>query len=128
MSIRGAAFANRAIWFWPPRKSDLKFGSFAISFMASVVRVVLSVERDLLHRGFVAGQRVHNVFYKVRVIGSLSAADPRAAPVIALGSLADCPVAEDSVADFRFAARINSGRKRVSEQREVDAPCGVEES
>ena len=92
------------------------------------VGVVLGILGDLGHDVGIAGQRVHNVLDGGDVVSAGSSADPSAAPVIRLRALADCIVAEDTVANFLFAAFGLRSSEGVAQQGEVDAPGAVEEA
>ena len=93
-----------------------------------VVGVILRIQGDLLHNGFVAGQLLHHVTDDIGVIGTGCCADPSAAPVIGLRTFADCVIAVDAVAHFFLAALGHRGLQRVAQQGEIDAPGGIEEA
>ena len=92
-----------------------------------VVGVILRILGDLLHDGLVAGEAAHDVRNGGGVVGTGCRADPSAAPVIGLRTFADCVIAVDAVARFGFAA-LGLGRfQGITQQREIDAPGGIEE-
>ena len=92
-----------------------------------VVGVILRILGDLLHDGLVAGEAAHDVRNGGGVVGAGRGADPCAAPVIRLRAFADGVIAVDAVARFGFAA-LGLGRfQGIAQQREIDAPGGIEE-
>ena len=79
---------------------------------ALAVGVVLRILGDLGHDVSIAGQRVHDILDRGDVVSAGCCADPGAAPVIRLRALADCIIAEDTVADFLLASlRLRRGQR-----------------
>ena len=92
------------------------------------VGIILRILGDLEGNVGIAGQLLHDIADGLDIIGAGCGADPAAAPVVGLRTLADSVITVDAVAYFFLAALCGRCCQRVAQQGEVDAPSGVEEA